>query len=392
MPGTFDTTLTFALVGLAILYAAALIILRSGLRKLAAGQDQHRELLSDASLPSVTIVVAARNEAHNLPRLLPCLLAQDYPREKLEIIVVDDRSEDSTWSILEAVTEGHPVMKTLRVTDSVPEFAPKKRALDLAIRSARGEIILLTDADCTPPPTWTRAMIGCYSGQVVGVVGYSPYRFDEPGNGLVNGMLALDYFSIFAVAAASAGLGNPLTGSGTNLSYRKQTFLDVGGFEHFKQSISGDDDLLIRQVRQSIGGRFAFALDPDTYVPAAAPTSLRQFWNQRIRYASKSLQYGPSMTLGLLAVYLLNVGLLVGIGLAVIEPSLWLSIAALWLAKAFFEMSFLSRTAELFHEERLLTYFLPAILLHPFYVSVFGFLGLVAGFRWKSETIPAPGG
>jgi cellulose synthase/poly-beta-1,6-N-acetylglucosamine synthase-like glycosyltransferase len=386
MPVSPDTAFLFLATVLTILYAAALFALRSGLRKLAVDQPRTQDSPSGSHLPDLSIVVAARNEEKNLRILLSCLFAQDYPREKLEIIIVDDRSEDSSWEFLQRAAREHGNLKILRVTDLLPDFAPKKRALDLAIRSARGEIILLTDADCTPPPTWARAMVAWYEDGVAGVVGYSPYRFERTQLGLIEGMLALDYFSIFAVAAASAGLGGTVTASGTNLSYLKQTFLDVGGFESIKQWISGDDDLFVHEVARKKIGKFVFALDPKAYVPAAAPTSWRQFWNQRIRYASKSLQYGPSMTLGLLAFYLLNLAFLAGIALAVLDPSLWLSIAALWVAKAMFEMTFLSSAAELFHEERLLTYFFPTALLHPFYVAVFGFLGLFVNFRWKNIT------
>ena len=386
MAVSFDTAFLFLATLLTALYAAALFVLRSGLRKLAADQPRTQDSPSGSHLPVLSIVISARNEENNLPRLLPCLFAQDYPHEKLEIVIVDDRSEDSSWEFLQRAAGEHGNLKILLVTDLLPDFAPKKRALELAIRSARGEIILLTDADCTPPQTWARAMVGWYEDGVAGVVGYSPYRFERGQQGLIEGMLALDYFSIFAVAAASAGLGGAVTASGTNLSYRKQTFLDVGGFESIKQWISGDDDLFVHEVARRKMGKFVFALDPMAYVPAAAPTSWRQFWNQRIRYASKSLQYGPSMTLGLLAFYLLNLGLIVGIGLSVRDPSLWLSIAALWVAKAMFEMTFLSNAAGLFHEERLLSHFIPTALLHPLYISLFGLLGLFVNFRWKNIT------
>ncbi|MGH2567675.1 MAG: glycosyltransferase family 2 protein, partial [Bacteroidota bacterium] len=247
-----------------------------------------------------------------------------------------------------------------------------------------GEIILLTDADCTPPPSWARAIVGLYRDGVAGVVGYSPYRFDAQMPALLRGMLALDYFSLFAIAAASAGFGRTLTASGTNLSYRKQLFLDAGGFETIKQWISGDDDLFLREVAEKKLGRFVFALGPRAYVPAAAPTSWRQFWNQRIRYASKSLHYSAAMTAGLLAVYLFNLTILVGLILAALgETDLLLPSAGLWVAKAVLEMSFLTHAAALFGEERLLNYFLPTAILHPLYIVVFGFLGLFGKFRWK---------
>lgn len=378
-----ETVFLFVFIGLAVFSAAALMILRNGLRKLS---DQVSQGESHRSLLSVSIIVAARNEARNLPRLLSCLAAQDYPSDLLEIIIVDDRSEDETWSLLEEAAHRHARIIPLRVVDVLPGVAPKKRALDLAIRSAQGEIILLTDADCTPPPTWARTMVRYYQDGVAGVVGYSPYRFDVPVPALLKGMLALDYFSLFAVAAASSGYGRTLTASGTNFSYRKQVYLDAGGFESIKQWISGDDDLFLHEVQRKQLGRFVFALDPRAYVPAAAPTGWRQFWNQRIRYASKGRQYGVGMTSGLVAVYLFNLLLVGGVvtGFSVSDDWL-LSAGALWFAKILLEASFLSHAAELFQEQHLLRYFIPTAIVHPVYIILFGFLGLFAGFRWKGE-------
>jgi cellulose synthase/poly-beta-1,6-N-acetylglucosamine synthase-like glycosyltransferase len=380
-----ETISLLVLVGLAMLYAAGLMTLRAGLRKLPSPlTPSHAH--ADETLPSVSIVVSARNEAHNLPRLLSCLTAQDYPSGRLEIVIVDDRSDDGTWSLLEEAARQHHQIRPIRVSDLVPDFAPKKRALDLAIRFARGEIILLTDADCTPPASWTRAMVQYYRDGVAGVVGYSPYRFDRPTPRLLQGMLALEYFSLFAVAAASSGYGRTLTASGTNFSYRRQVYLDAGGFEAIKHWISGDDDLFLHEVTRKGLGRFVFALDSRAYVPAAAPTSWRQFWHQRIRYASKGRQYGLAMTAGLVAVYLFNLFLVgaVLLGMAGLHD-LFFGGSVLWVAKALLEASFLSHAAVLFREQNLLRYLIPTAIVHPFYVLLFGFLGLCGSFRWKGE-------
>ncbi|MCI0707183.1 MAG: glycosyltransferase [Ignavibacteriae bacterium] len=384
MNGMVESVFAYVLVVLGAFYIAAIAALRVGLRALAARSQQNNSLQAPQQLPFISIVISARDEEHTIHRLIACLVQQDYPREKFEVIFVDDRSQDGTWGILEAASREHPFVKAVRINDVLPGFAPKKRALDMAIRNARGEVILLTDADCTPPATWARTMVGSYHDGVAGVVGYSPYRFDTPVPQLVQGMLALDYFSLFALAAASSGLGKALTASGTNFSYRRQTYLDIGGFESVKGMISGDDDLFVNEVTRRKAGKFSFALDPQSYVPAAAPKSWRQFWNQRIRYASKGRHYGGAMTIGLIAVYLLNLCIIAGLVAPPFGVSglLWTTLAV-WGAKSMMELSLLRHAAELFHEQRLLKFFLPTVVLHPLYVTVFGFLGLFAKFTWK---------
>ncbi|MBI4428806.1 MAG: glycosyltransferase [Ignavibacteriales bacterium] len=387
--------LTIFFGGLLFFYAAVLLALMWGFSRLSRDIDKRSVPSLSAALPSVAVVVAARNEARNLPRLLSCLMQQEYPADRLQVIIVDDRSEDETWEILERAERDHSSLTALRITDLLPDFAPKKRALDLAIRSSESEIILLTDADCTPPPTWVRATVSYYRDGVNAVLGFSPYRFDARLPQLAEDMLSLDYFSLGAIAAASVGLGRPLTATGTNLSYRRSTFLQAQGFENIKRWVSGDDDLFIqRAVHEKLGG-FSYALSPDAFVPAAAPSTWRQFWNQRIRYASKARQYDVEMIVGLVAVYLLNAFIVAGIVSVFMGQWSFFGLAlAAWIIKAALEYVFLLQASRGFGQRQLLKYFLPTEIFHPLYVAVFGFLGLFARYRWKgamfSKRVPIP--
>jgi len=332
----------------------------------------------------VSVIVAARNEEKNLPALIACLQAQDYPQEKLEIIIVDDRSDDNTWTILTEAERQHDNIKALRITERLADYAPKKRALDMGIRASKGAILLLTDADCLPSPAWAHTVAGYYSPDVHVVAGYSPYVYSMATSRLVRGMLSLDCFAFAAVAAASTGWGQPLTPTGTNLSYRRDVYFSSGGFEPIKQWISGDDDLFMRYVAGKNLGRFSYALDPAAYVPTFAPISWRQFWHQRIRFGSKSKHHNLPIILGAVAVFLLNAGISLGVVLAMsVGTPAWTPVLIVWGPKALAEFIFLASIASRFNESALLTFFLPTAILHPFYITVFGFLGLFAKFRWK---------
>ena len=91
MSFSLDTAWALVLTGLTVFYAAVLLALRMGLRKLSEEIETRLLRSYDERLPAVSLVVAARNEAHNLPRLIQCLSNQEYPQSKLEIIIVDDR-------------------------------------------------------------------------------------------------------------------------------------------------------------------------------------------------------------------------------------------------------------------------------------------------------------
>jgi cellulose synthase/poly-beta-1,6-N-acetylglucosamine synthase-like glycosyltransferase len=370
---------------LLLFYVGALLWLSMGFHRLR--RRSVPGIRPEEGVPRVSVIVAARNEEANLGRLLSCLRSQQYPSDAIEFLIADDRSSDHTPELLAAAGAGWDNLRVLRIEDVQEGFAPKKRALDAAIRNSRGDILLLTDADCSPPPTWVRAMVGSFGERTAMVIGFSPYRFDRQVHPLLRGMLALEYFSLMAVAAGAAGAGFPLTATGTNLAYRKTAYEAVGGFGGFRHWVSGDDDLLMHQMRRKGAGEISFALSPEAAVPAAAPTTVRQFWHQRTRYASKGLAYDRPVTAGLMAVYALNALLAAGAILGPLSGTMpALAVAVAWGIKTLAELGFLFPAARTWQCASLLRFLLPTALLHPFYVTLFGLLGTIGSFEWKGST------
>ncbi len=382
--------LVAAIVVLAFLtfgYVCALLWLTQGLhaaQRLHRDEHAHCRQFSPAPLPLVTVIVCARNEAAHLPQLLADLSRQDYPAARLEIFLIDDRSSDHTGALMADFAARHPNAHYLRMHDTRPDFAPKKRALDHAIRRAHGEIILLTDADARMGSQWVAQMAGQFQPGVVMVCGYSPYF---PRTTLLQKILALEYFSLAAVAAGSIGAGRPLTCTGSNFAYRRTAYLAIDGFAGIAHFVSGDDDLLLHKMHDHRLGRIRYAGHPEIQTTVRPPASWQEFQSQRTRYASKGRHYRIHVTLGLAAVYLLNLLLIAGL-LSILFGKTELFAASLGcgLVKAGFEFSFLRRAAAWFKEERLLKYFLPAALLHPFYVVYFATRAPFAKFTWRGQS------
>ncbi len=359
-------------------YAAVLCIVARGFKRLQPGVSSRQ--------PPVTVMVAARNEAACIATCLEHLLRQDYPRERLEIIIVDDRSSDDTGRIVRRFADRHAHLKFVRITERSATMAPKKYALDLAIKQAKGEIILTTDADCRPQAGWVRCMVRHFQPQVGMVAGYNPYETPENTGNLFQEMLALDYFAMAAVAAASAGAGFPMSCSGGNLAYRKSIYRECGGFGRFANTISGDDDLFMQHVHETTNWKIRYALEPETQAPTAPPATFRDFLRQRIRYASKGLIYRRAVTLTLTAVYLLNL-LLVAAPFSIF----YLSASPLpyllsFGIKTMAESGFLHRAMRVFKTRFPLRLFLLTCLLHPVYIVVAGLAGQLLPFKWKTET------
>lgn len=360
------------------------------LRGLGGAQRQAYPTRAASNTPTTTVIVCARNEEEKLPQSLAALARQNFPHDKLEICLVDDRSSDRTSVLLAAFAAEHAHAKHFRIADTLPNFAPKKRAIAHAIRQTRGEIIVLTDADGVPGPEWLAEMVRAFADDTAMVCGYSPYH---PRASWWQKILALEYFSLAAVAAGSIGAGRPLTCTGSNLAYRRAAYEAVHGFAGIAHWISGDDDLLLHKMFEQRAGKIKFVGHAATHVPVAPPRSWRELQAQRTRYASKGRHYKLNVTLALAAVYVLNL-LLCGGLLAIVwgEMKIFVGTALCGVLKAGFEFFYLKKTAAWFGEQSLLRYFPLAALLHPFYIVYFSTRAQFAEFSWRGEKFAARAG
>lgn len=238
--------------------------------------------------PSVSVLVAARDEAANLLRLLESLAVQDYPPDLCEFVIVDDASTDRTSEIIADWSRRDPRFKLLRLAE--PErrtVGPKKRALSAGLEISRGEIILVTDADCSVPPGWIREIVRRFDEEtdaVCGLIRFHPHpsfwsrlaAFESAVNAILN--------------AAVIGLGGALSCAGANFAYRREAFLRVGGFDANSRSVSGDDDLLLQRMKAQ-GLKIRFCESPQAVIETAAPQDGRNYWKRKRRHLSAGNRY-----------------------------------------------------------------------------------------------------
>lgn len=139
-----------------LFFVLLLAELASGGRQLVRLRDVAP--LADGEMPSVAIVAAARNEARGIEAALRSLLRQDVPR--LEVILVDDRSDDGTGEIADRLAAEEPRLKVVHVTELPPGWLGKNHALQLGADGASGELLLFTDADVVMAPDTLRRAAG----------------------------------------------------------------------------------------------------------------------------------------------------------------------------------------------------------------------------------------
>ena len=247
--------------------------------------------------PLVSIIVVAKNEQENVLECLNALDQQNYPKEKYEIIFVDDNSADSTLDIVKQNTF-QTEAKILKGQNKFGWKSSKKACLELARQEAIGEIFLFTDVDCRPGLDWIKAMVSAFSERTGLVAGYSPQITN--GKKLWNGFLVTDSLAAATVSAGGIGWGHGITCTGRNLAVRAATLNEIGGYSSTKDSLSGDDDFLLQAVAAHPSWDVSYVKDAQSVVPSIGPSNFLSFIRQKQRHISAGKKYDLKSQFGYL--------------------------------------------------------------------------------------------
>ena len=188
--------------------------------------------------PIVSVVVAARNEETNIGKCINSLKLISYPKSRIEILLVNDCSTDNTYSIMKSLTADDSRFRVFETDVSITNnLKGKPKAIDLGIKNSNGEIIIMTDADCTVRESWVEDTVSYYDEKTAMVAGFTKIR----DNGSIFSKLqAMDWVYLQSIASGSSGIKKYLSCIGNNLSFRKSVYYELGGFEGIKFSITED--------------------------------------------------------------------------------------------------------------------------------------------------------
>lgn len=193
---------------------------------------------------SVSVVLCVKDEAYNLEKHLPIILEQEYPN--FEVVVVNDASTDETEYILKLLQEIYPNLSVVHLYENINKYLGKKYPLSLGIKSARNEIILLTDADTIPLGyNWISEMVKSFFDKKQIVLGFSRHQIKK---GFLNSLIHYDSQVTAMNYLGLALIGKPYMGTGKNLAYSRKMFFKEGGFISQYNISVGDDDLFINKV------------------------------------------------------------------------------------------------------------------------------------------------
>ena len=253
-------------------------------------------------------------------------------------------------------------------------MAPKKYALENAIKKSKGEIILATDADCRVSSDWATSMASLVNQTNKVVIGYSKISGQ---NSLIHEIQKIDFLGIMAANGGLLANGIICSGSGQNLGYKKKDFFDIGGFEPVKHKESGDDMYIVQKISKTKGAIFNY--DKDSFVSTLPKNSLASYINQRIRWSSNSkltLFTSPLFFLFLASAFLANINILISL-LFSLNTFIILTVV-----KFLLELLVLNIGSKLFLTRFSFFSYIVWNLTQPVYILIVGIGGLADKFTW----------
>ena len=287
--------------------------------------------------PSVSILVAARNEQEDLPKLLKSLENLDYPAEKLEILFADDDSHDATGEILAEWCQQNPHGKTFRISPyQFQRFHPNGKANALAIlaKEAKGDYFFFTDADCEISPSWITAGLAPFGGNVWMVIGVTQVKSQS----FFGSMQELDWWNTLSIVKVVTDLGFSTTGLGNNMVISRKVYEKAGGFESCGPSLT--EDLEISRLIVRAGFKIRQQFSPEMLAYTKAEKDWSALLKQRKRWMNgvMTLSLGWKVLLGLQFAFFPALVLL-------ITQSFILGISV-WLVKILLQTGFLRLSAQ----------------------------------------------
>ena len=360
-------------VVLYVLYYKTIYAFIKGVKSIPAFKPGHK------GIQPISCIVPFRNEYENIAALVSSFRNQSIDDKYFEVIFVDDHSTDHSFDLLEGLTKGIPNYKVVR-----SKGTGKKDAINMGVSVARHDYVITTDADCTFGKDWL-LVIGNYlhAHRVDMLIG--PVEI-EPSSSFFSRFQHVDFLSLVTCGAGAAAINKPIMCNGANLVFRKGLYHAVFG-DMLNRYASGDDIFLLHSAKKIKAG-ICFLNSTDAVVKTGPVEDLKQFLNQRVRWASKSKGYTDYYTLYVAwLVFLSNLAAAAMPFTVFWSPVVTVVIGALFVVKSFVDYYLLKQGGSLFNRSVSLHTFVLSQLLYPFYIVFTVFYALFGTVTWKGRGI-----
>jgi len=374
------------LVTIMALYLLLIAAFTAGMRRLPSFEPATRD-----SLHSFSILIVFRDEKDNLPVLVKHLEELDYPKDKFEVILIDDGSQDGSQDLVKSFQRNLPKLKMRLYELKEPTSSPKKDALEMGVREAVFDWIITTDADCVFGSDFLNAydqfLQSHPSKMVAGPVIYAAE------DSFLHRFQSLDFLSLQGSTMGGFGgkdfipLLRPFMCNGANLCYSKKAFLELGGYQGNKEIASGDDVFLLEKMLENCHNEVHFIKSRSALVQTLPEESWKGLTEQRKRWAAKSTSYTGvfAKTVGVL-VLLANFSLILGLVLGFTGSMPWSYFGVLFVMKINVDFLLIYNTASLWNQEQAMKSFVMSSILYPFFIVWIALQSLGGSYTWKGRS------
>jgi cellulose synthase/poly-beta-1,6-N-acetylglucosamine synthase-like glycosyltransferase len=259
----------------------------------------------------------------------------------------------------------------------------KKNALKFGISKAKEDLIILTDADCRVGENWLKSINDFYQNtKPVMIIAPLVYLSDNKLFTIKN-FLVLESYSHIGMTAGFAGMKNPIMCNGANLIFEKKIFYELED-PFCDKYISGDDMFFMLNVKKKYRKKILYLNNLEAVVETDIKENLKDFFLQRIRWASKAGGYKDfSVNFTGIVILLMNYSIF-GLFLALFFKIIFLKyFLILFFSKFFIDFLLITKVAIKYKNFKLLIFYLPLQLIYFFYVFWVSFFSQIKKINWK---------
>jgi len=352
------------------------------------GWFKNKPVASSPETPhtKVSVVVPFRNEKENMPALLQSLSEQNFPVELIEVLLVDDHSSDHSSEIAEAFISKNGIKNFKLLCLSDADGFSKKAALKKGIEHSCGTLIITTDADCISKNNWLRSIVNYYERKKCRLI--SAPVVSDCSNGFFSKLQALEFLSLVASGAGAMSAGKPIMANGANLCFERTLYNELNGYNTHESYASGDDVFFLFEAKNHCKNKneLCFLKDPESIVTTNGPRNLKEFMQQRIRWASKSKGYKDALAVfTALIIFLFNLSIPVLLLCGILNTWYIVLAAILFVVKLMVDFPLLLSAARFAGRPELIWVYFPMQLIYPFYIITTAVLSFVMKFEWKGR-------
>lgn len=332
-----------------------------------------------------SVIVPFRNEENHLPALLESVSKLNYPKDLYEIIFVDDESEDGSYQVLDSSRLQRNTPTDISILNNIRKSnSAKKDAISLAIKKAKYDWIVTTDADCILPKFWLDSFDEFVQTSNADFIA-APVTYSSMQT-FLNRFQLLDILSLQGSTIGAFGIHKPILCNGANLAYKKELFISVNGFQGNETIGSGDDIFMLEKAVQQNPQSVRYLKCENAIVTTSAQPNFDALISQRVRWAAKTGSYKNlfAKLVGII-VFLMNGGLLVFVLTTLAGIITLNSLFYILIIKFGIDFLLIYKTADFTNQKEVMSTFFFAFFLYPFFSFYVVIISFFRGYKWKGR-------